>query len=71
MRSTLRLFAPRAYARRRIHIITLETRPIRVLAAHDRSLRDYAARHGYAYTSLRAYAPAGPKLPVYLQKLVL
>jgi hypothetical protein len=71
MRSTLRLFAPRAYARRRIHIITLETRPIRVLAAHDRSLRDYAARHGYVYTSLRAYAPPGPSLPVYIQKLEL
>ena len=71
MRSTLRLLAPRAYARRRIHIITLETRPIRVLAAHDRSLRDYAARHGYKYTSLRAYAPPGPELPIYLRKLQL
>jgi hypothetical protein len=71
MTSTRRVFVPRAYRRRRIHILTLETRAIRVLEAHDRSLRDYAARHGYRYTSLRAYAPAGPALPVYMRKLQL
>jgi hypothetical protein len=73
MRSSRRVFVPREHAARarRIHILTLETRPIRVLEAHDRSLRDYAARHGYTYTSLRAYAPPGPALPVYMQKLQL
>jgi hypothetical protein len=71
MLSTTRVYVPCAYTRRRVHILTLETRAIRVLAAHDRSLRDYAARHGYKYTSIRAYTPPGPALPVYMQKLQL
>lgn len=62
-------FPRRPYTRRTVDILTFETRDLRVLRAHDRSMRDYAARHGYVYAVTRAYDPPGPVLPVYMRKL--
>jgi hypothetical protein len=63
-------FRRRHYTRRAVEILTLETRrDLRVLHAHDRSLRDYAARHGYVYASTGAFDPPGPVLTVYMRKL--
>ena len=69
--STQCMFVPRfQYTRKKIDIITLETRPLEMLYFHNISISHYAKLHNYSY---RFYADHENKenLPVYWQKLLL
>jgi hypothetical protein len=59
----------RAYAKRddTFRIVTVETRPVPVVAPHNANVRAYCARHGYDYT-FADRAPAD--IPIYWYKLV-